>query len=131
VAVFFCPACWAEVPEKAALCPTCGADLETLDRAEFDQKLIRALDHPEALTAVRAAEILGWRRTARAVPALLARYRRGADPFLAAAIALALGRIGGVEARAALRELERDPSVIVRRAAREAARILDERRAGE
>lgn len=125
MAVFFCPACWSEVPEQAALCPACGADLEALDRAEFDEKLIRALDHPEPLTALRAAEILGWRRTARAVPALLARYRSGADPFLAAEIALALGRIGGAEARAALRELERDPSVITRRAARKAIQILD------
>jgi len=110
----YCPACWNEVPLGAAGCPACGADLEALDAADFDAKLVRALRHPEAATRMRAAQILGRRRARTAVPALLARWREGADPYLTAEIALALGRIGGEAAMAALREVGTDPSVVVR-----------------
>lgn len=117
MATYFCPACWARVPAAEVTCPACGADLAGLDRDSFDRKLVRALDHPEPGTALRAARILGERRTAGAVPALIARAERGADPYLRAEIALALRRIGGPDAAAALARLARDPSVIVRRVA--------------
>jgi HEAT repeat protein len=114
MATFFCPQCWYEVRPDATCCPGCGADLSVLDQAEFDEKLVRALGHPEPLTAIRAAEILGGRHSRRAVDALRERYRVGADPYLAAAIATALGRIGGQEARHVLELLAHDSSVIVR-----------------
>lgn len=117
---FFCPQCWNEVPEEAGRCPRCSADLRALDRERFEEKLRRALHHPEPLTAVRAASILGHLRRREAVPFLLRRYRSGADPYLGAAIAGALGRIGGPEAREAILELLSDRSVIVQRAARQA-----------
>ncbi len=115
--VYFCPGCWSEVSEGARRCPACGAELEALDAASFQEKLLRALWHPEPLTGRRAAELLGRLGVASAVPALLARYRSGIDPFFAAQIAQALAEIGGKEARAALDVLARDPSIIVRRAA--------------
>jgi HEAT repeat protein len=121
VVTYFCPACWARVSGSVRVCPVCGADLARLDRDAFDTKLIRALDHPEVQTALRAARILGERRTERAVPALIARSEAGADPYLRAEIALALKRIGGREAAAALGRLAQDPSIIVRRAAAEPA----------
>jgi HEAT repeat protein len=119
---FYCPACWTEIERDAAVCPACGADVASLDRSEFDDELIRALGHSEAQTVRRVTEILGRRRTRQAVPALLARDRAVADPYLGAEIALALGRIGGAEARAALSELESDPSVVVQRAVADALR---------
>jgi HEAT repeat protein len=117
VSIFFCPGCWDEVSEAARSCPTCGADLEAFDRASFQEKLLRALWHPEPLTARRAAELLGRLAASPAVPKLLARYRSEVDPFFAAEIARALIEIGGEEARAALAVIPRDPSIIVRRAA--------------
>lgn len=119
-ASYFCPRCWGGVPRTAALCPHCGADLAALNQAEFEEKLIRALDHPEPQTAARAAAILGRRGSRKAVPALLSRYRAQADPYLAAEIATALGRIGGPDSRRALAALGRDRSVVVARAVREA-----------
>jgi HEAT repeat protein len=116
----YCPACWTEVPVGATDCAACGADIASLDAAEFDEKLLRALRHPEAATRLRAAEILGRRRTPNAVSALLDRWREGADPYLGAEISRALGRIGGEQAEAALREVAADPSVVVRAAVREA-----------
>ncbi len=120
LAVFFCPACWSETPPEATRCPSCSADLSALDHASFDEKLERALDHPEPLTARRAAAILRWRRTASAVPALTRRAGSGADPYLCAEIAAALGHIGTDEALDALRELAAATSVVVRVAAQQA-----------
>jgi HEAT repeat protein len=56
------------------------------------------------------------RAVRRAVPALIAQCEGGADPYLRAAIALALRRISGPDAEAALASLAADPSIIVRRA---------------
>lgn len=117
MSVFFCPACWGEVPQSAHRCPACGADLEAFDKASFEDKLLRALWHPEPLTARRAAELLRRLGARRAVPELLERYRSGVDPYLAADIARALVAIGGKEARIALTVIAKDPSIIVRRAA--------------
>jgi len=117
VSVFFCPGCWGEISESAHRCPTCGADLEAFDSASFQEKLLRALWHPEPLTARRAAELLGKLAASPAVPKLLERYRSGVDPFFAAEIARALLEIGSEEARAALAVIARDPSIIVRQAA--------------
>jgi HEAT repeat protein len=71
-----------------------------------------------ALTAVRAASLIGKLRAREAIPDLLERYRAGVDPYFAAAIARALVDIDGEEAHAALRVLAKDPSVIVRNATR-------------
>ena len=119
---FFCPGCWEEVAEDATRCGFCGADLAALDVEAFGTKLARALWSPEAATARRAAEILGRRCEAGAVLELLRRHRAGADPYLRAEIAKALGLIGGDEANAALLEIARDRSVIVRRAVRDTRR---------
>jgi len=103
----------------AVNCPACRADLRRLDAAGFDEKLVRALRHPEPATRLRAVDVLGQRRTRSAVPALVGRWREGADPYLAAEIVRALGRIGGREATTALREVATDPSVVVQAVARE------------
>ncbi|MEJ2218567.1 MAG: HEAT repeat domain-containing protein [Gemmatimonadota bacterium] len=124
MATFFCTACWTAVPETAARCPACGADLRALDVESFDRKLVRALQSPDASTVRRAVEVLGRRAPPHAASALLRRYRAGADPYLAAEIARALGRIGTGEAAKALRVLADDRSVIVRRAVYEAHAML-------
>jgi HEAT repeat protein len=126
VAIFFCPNCWAQIAAGDSVCPACDADLDALDRQDFDAKLIRALQHPEALTARRAAWILGQRRTQDAVASLLSRYRTGVDSFLGAEIAAALGRIGNPAARAALGEMAADRSFMVRRAAQAALDVLQQ-----
>jgi len=102
---FFCPACWSEVPETAGQCPDCGADLSVLDADAFQQKLVRALDSVQSTTARRAAEILSKRGAESALLPMLRRLRGGPDPYLAAAIATAIGRIGGGRAERVLQVL--------------------------
>ncbi|MEW6770522.1 MAG: HEAT repeat domain-containing protein [Bacillota bacterium] len=98
---YFCQKCWREVPADArGPCPHCGAILE--DNASYVEKLIRALDAPEAMTALRAAYLLGKLKAAAAVPALAAKLQESPDPYLAAAACEALARIGTPEAKAAV-----------------------------
>lgn len=114
---WFCPACWAEVERATESCPRCGSDLGALDASFYEEKLRRALWHPEGFTARRAAWLLGRRRDAGAVGALAERAtEQGCGLHLTVAIAEALAAIGTREARAALRRLhEREERPLVRR----------------
>lgn len=117
--VHYCPACWREIPAEADRCPFCGTALSN-DTADYTAKLIAALRHPEPFTRRRAAYLLGLRRDARGVSALIAVLETADDdPYVRAEAALALGAIGGEDALQALRRVLAAPneSVIVRRAA--------------
>jgi len=114
---FFCPHCWQEIAPAAARCPLCGADLAAADAEAYATKLIRALRHPEAQTAVRAAWILGERRHASAVPELIRVLESARDSFLAEAAVEALGKIGDERALPALTRASREGTLRVRRAA--------------
>jgi HEAT repeat protein len=100
--IFYCPACWREVPELIHVCPYCKVDVERLTlEQDYAQKLIAALDHPEPTTPVRVAWILGMRKEIRAVPRLAQLARESEDPYIVEAAVEALGKIGdptGLEA---------------------------------
>jgi HEAT repeat protein len=106
-------------------CTGCGGPVEPHDLLAGEDMLLHALADAEPETAIRAVALLGLRRSRRAVPVLLGRYLANAGPYLAAAIAQALGRIGGERARFALDVLAEDASVIVRWAVRDARVALD------
>jgi HEAT repeat protein len=85
------------------------------DGASYVEKLIRALDAPEAATALRAAYLLGQLRAAAAVPALAAKLEESPDPYLSAAACEALGQIGTPEAAAAVCAARKHRFATVRR----------------
>src|SRR3972149_10363968 len=81
--IFYCPACWREVPELIHVCPYCKVDVERLTlEQDYAQKLIAALDHPEPTTPVRVAWILGVRKETRAIPRLARPVRESDDPYI-------------------------------------------------
>jgi HEAT repeat protein len=55
--IYYCPACWAEVPEGSDRCPACGQSLAA-GGEDFVDKLIAALRHPEPTRAAVAIQIL-------------------------------------------------------------------------
>jgi HEAT repeat protein len=114
---FFCPSCWARVKEDDRTCPSCGADIESLDRRTYQEKLTRALTHPERTTRLRAAFLLGEIGDPGAVPFLCRAVAGPEDLFFAEAIAIALGKIGGKEVLPPLIRLMKHPAFIVRGAA--------------
>ncbi len=125
---FYCPDCWAEVPESVTICPHCHTNIsERISEAEYTDKLIAALRHKEPMTPVRAAWILGERREQRAVPALTKIVKKAKDAFLVESAVEALGKIGGNVATAAVRSATHHSSLRVRVKAREVLRDLASR----
>lgn len=119
----YCPACWEEI-DDAAVCPACGADLQHLSKASYEEKLIRALCHPEPTVPVRAATILGELQSRAAVPALIEAALSTEDPYLQEAVVQALGAIGDERALPCLERLRQEGALRVRAAAERAqARI--------
>ena len=79
--IFYCMNCWAEIAEDCGSCPKCGAFQEELLKEDFNQKLIRALSHPEPETVLRAIEIIGNRKCNEAMPFLKNIITEHRDPF--------------------------------------------------
>ena len=123
--MWVCPICWEIFSVQATHCPRCGSDLAVADQRSFDDKLERALDHPEPGTAMRAADILSRRFDAGdAVPRLNnALTRRWHEPYIAAAIIRAMGRLDGSAAHAALVRGLNHESIVVRAAAADCLRV--------
>jgi HEAT repeat protein len=122
---FYCPNCWAEVPESATICPHCHTEIsERLSQADYADKLIAALRHKEPMTPVRAAWILGERREQKAVPALAKIVKKAKDAFLVESAVEALGKIGGGAASDAVRAATQHSSLRVRVKARDVLKQL-------
>jgi HEAT repeat protein len=119
--VAYCVRCWRELPPRAVVCPSCGADVEALSRERtYVDKLIAALEHPEPETPLRAAWLLGKLRATEALPALIRVVERTSDPYLAEAAVEALGQIGDGAARPVLERAARQGALRVRQAAERA-----------
>jgi len=109
----FCPACWHTVEAGATSCPHCRSNLAALDQRPFVVKLIGALRHPEPATRQRAVQLLGELRDATAVPPLGELLFATSEPFLAAEIVTALGKIEDTEAETlVVRALQHHASVV-------------------
>lgn len=121
----YCPRCREINAWGSRLCEKCGAPLQGRDGETYAEKLIWALRHPEAATALRAATLLGEKKVSEATgPLLDVLNAPGRDPYLGAAAARALGAVGDPAARTALiGALERGP-VPIRLAAVEALETL-------
>jgi HEAT repeat protein len=116
---WFCPSCFAEVPETAATCLHCGADLLGSGQ-DFEAALVGALRHPLHDRRLMAARTLGRRRAVAAVPALISAATDSRDPYLAAEAVQALVAIDTADGLAAARRLASNGPVVVRAAARKA-----------
>jgi HEAT repeat protein len=121
--VYFCPACW-KVVSQGAVCPACGADLRGFEKETYEEKLIRALSHPEATVPVRAATILGELRSKEAVEPLIRLAISNPDPYIREAAVIALGEIGDERAVPHVQNLTLEGWLRVRRAAHRALQTL-------
>ena len=122
---FYCTSCWAEVPESSSSCPTCGDDIEARQReSDYAGKLIAALRHPEPMTPIRAAWILGERRERKAVEPLMRVVQESEDLFIGQAAVEALGKIGDRRAQETIASALNHRSPRLRRAALSAMRLL-------
>ena|SRR5579859_536858 len=125
---YFCPSCWSDVG-TVSVCPNCGADLRDFAGESYEQKLIRALRHPEPTAPIRAATILGELGSRAAVEPLMGIATSATDPYIQEAAVEALGRIGDDRALLCLDRLRQEGAVRVRAAAERALKTLGNRRA--
>jgi HEAT repeat protein len=123
---YYCTNCWKEIEKEQTVCPYCDVEQDQLGRETFEQKLIRALHHPEPETPIRAAYVLGELKATEAVQQLADILRSSPDPYIAAASAEALGKIGGTLAGTTLCDaLKSESSVVVRRAVGDAMKHIE------
>lgn len=123
---YFCPSCWNEVG-TASVCPRCGADLHDFAGESYEDKLIRALRHPEPTVPIRAATILGELGSRAAVEPLIEIASYTKDPYIQEAAVKALGQIGDPRAFSCLERLSGEGAVRVRAAADRAIKTLKSR----
>lgn len=82
---------------------------------DYTDELIGALKHPELLTRLRAAWLLGKTGEARAVVPLLEAIENNIDdPYMLQSIVESLGRLGDARALDAIIKLLRNSFIIVR-----------------
>jgi hypothetical protein len=117
--VWYCFHCFANNPRASGPCETCGDEIEPPLEISYDERLIWALDHPLADTAITAARLLGVRRPAAAAGPLRRVVVAQRDPYLAAHALRSLVAVEGFQAmRPLLRELAARGPVLLRRVAR-------------
>ena len=117
---FYCPNCWSRIKEDEKVCHECKAEIKAFDHLSYFEKLVRALNHSERTTRIRAAYILGELKDKRAVKPLaeaISRIQGIQDIFFEEAVVIALGNIGGAEALPILINLLDHPSFLIRAAA--------------
>ncbi|MGQ9626736.1 MAG: HEAT repeat domain-containing protein [Anaerolineae bacterium] len=90
--IFYCPGCWAEVPEGSKRCPACGQSLEA-GNEDFVDKLIAAIHHPEPTRAALAIQVLGeMLGEPRSILPLIDLLDTACDPYVLKHAVVALGR---------------------------------------
>lgn len=106
----FCTDCWHEVRKEDKACPYCGGDLSVFDELTYDEKLIKALMHFEAQTAVRAAKILAMRKSKRAAGAIAQAFinRSDLDVVMGRAFIKAIAEINGEDEKVTASTLKND-----------------------
>jgi len=123
---FYCPECWAEVPEEAECCPACGRSL-TADDEDYVDKLIASLRHFEPTRSALAIQILSeMLGEPRAIVPLIELLDTARDAYVLHSATVALGRFADGRAVPALvrRALDLTSPLVVRVAAVDAlARI--------
>jgi hypothetical protein len=116
---WYCFHCYANNPRASGPRDSCGGEIEPPYEITYDQRLIWALDHPPADTAITAARLLGVRRPAGAAGPLRRVVTEQRDPYLAAHALRSLVAIEGMGAtRPLLRELAARGPMLLRRVAR-------------
>jgi HEAT repeat protein len=109
----FCSTCWAENLIDATVCDRCGTLLSETEPIFYDQKLMRALQHPVPEVREMVAMLLGLRQDRHALPVLLARLLEESDIGVLCAISKALGQLGDCQAVTSLAKRLAQPNALV------------------
>lgn len=121
--MYWCFHCYTPNPRPSGPCVRCGQEVAAPSGISDEQRLVWTLHHPDGDRAMLAAQTLGKRGSAGAVPALRSVVDEGFDPFLAAQALSSAVQIAGVDELAGwLTDLTQCDSFMVREAADRALR---------
>lgn len=124
---YYCPHCWAIIAEDAAVCPHCGYPLEAFDALAYEDKLLAALHHTIPERRIMAAQILGNRKSLRALSEFEQIIASGeTNYFLMRAVLLAVAKSASPDRRRLLEMAARSPSALVAALAKELLTRLDQ-----
>jgi HEAT repeat protein len=112
--IYYCTKCWNEIDKGTIICPYCTADQTELEQEKFSVKLIRALNHPEPETIIRATEILAELKVKEAIPELLSKLENEKDPYIVKAIVEALIKLDKKLLYKIKEIIGQEPPVIIR-----------------
>jgi len=114
----YCPACWREIAGTEAHCPDCGFDLAQDQALNFEEKLLRSLEHPVPEKRYLAIQILGQLGSQAALPGLEKILDTEVnDIYVLREVLVALSKIQGPRSRALLQKAAEHPFQTVRQLA--------------
>jgi HEAT repeat protein len=111
----FCPYCWREIQRGIQTCPYCGSDLREFEKLSYEQKLLRATDHPIRENRMLAIQLLGDLRSSPAVDVFKNLLETEQDIYVIGEIVRALRAIGDANAHSVLEQLRSHPSRLIRK----------------
>jgi len=110
---YFCPACWSVIPEKAAACPQCGADLNEFEHLSIEQKYILALRHPVSENRIMAVRYLGELGSRAALPEFERMLQEENEYYVLREVVFVLTRIRDPQTRRLLKVALNHPSYLI------------------
>ena len=94
--MYWCFHCYAPNPSPTGPCVRCGTEVAATPGITDEQRLVWTLHHPDGDRALLAAQTLGSRRAAAALPVLQHIVDEALDPYLSAAAVSSAVQIAGV-----------------------------------
>lgn len=120
---YYCPACWKTIAPHDEQCPFCGFDLGSVSDLPFEQKLIRALEHPVPEKRMLAIQILGELRSRAALPGLEKLLKTETkDIYVLMEVVIALSKIQDPHSQELLKSALLHPFEVIRNLAE---RLID------
>jgi hypothetical protein len=115
---YYCPACFAEIPKETSICPACGINIQQWeqDHASYEERLIRALQHPNPEARMGSIITLGNRKDVKAaIPLAQCALTHAIDVWQAMEIIRALRKLpNSPEKETAFKMLLEHPGRVIR-----------------
>lgn len=124
---YYCPHCWTVIIENKNICPNCGYDISQFVESDYEDKLLAALHHSVPERKIMAAQILGIRKSQRALPEFMKIITsKETDYYFLRAVLLAVVKIDHPNREIILHKATQHSSKLVANFAKQLLEQLDQ-----
>ncbi len=117
---YYCPQCWTIITKEEKFCPNCGYEVRLFLESDYEEKLLAALHHTVPERRIMAAQILGIRKSQRALSEFQKIVESGeTDYYFLRAVLLAVMKIDHPNCEVILRKALHNRSTLVSELAQE------------